>query len=38
MLPTKNYEHIFNFVKVIHRNSVSFFILDTIKTTFLMMS
>jgi len=24
-LPTKNYKHIFNFVKVINRNSVRFF-------------
>jgi len=31
MLPTKNYKHIFNFVKVINRNSVSFFTSDTIK-------
>jgi len=26
MLPTKNSEHILNFVKVINRNSVSFFL------------
>jgi len=25
MLPTKNFKHIFNFVKVINRSTVSFF-------------
>ena len=34
MLPTKNYEHIFNFVKVINRNSVSFSTSDTIERLF----
>jgi len=37
MLPTKNYKHMLNFVKIIKRNTVSFFLTsDTIKTTFLM--
>jgi len=34
MLPTKNYEHIFNFVKVINQNSVSFFHLGYNKNGF----
>jgi len=38
MLPTKNYKHMLNFVKVINRNTVSFFTSDTTKTAFLMTS
>jgi len=34
----KNYKHMFNFVKVINRNTVSFFTSNTIKTAFLMTS
>jgi len=36
MLPTKNCKRAFEFVKVIIRNIVSFFTLDTIKMAFLM--
>jgi len=40
MLPTQNYKHrpTFEFVKVISRNTVSFFTSETIKTAFLMTS
>jgi len=38
ILLTKNYEHIFNFVRVSNHNSVIFFTSDTIKTAFLMTS
>ena len=34
VLPTKNYEHIYNFVKIINRNSVSFFHLGYNKNSF----
>jgi len=37
MVP-KNFKHIFNFVKVINRNSVSFFQLGYSKNDFLMTS
>jgi len=37
MLPYKNYKH-FNFVKVINRNTVSFFHLGYNKNGFLMTS
>jgi len=38
MLPAKYYKHIFNFVKDINRNTVSFFTSDIIKMAFLMTS
>jgi len=38
MLPTKNYKHMFKFVKVINRNTLSVFTSDTIKTAFSMTS